>query len=411
MKTTSFSTKLIIGLLLAAVIFYFGVEGYRYLVSPTATTLAYAYSAEETIGLKGFVVRDETIVECSETLLELTHTEGERVAAGKPLATIYRSEDALTNARELEQLNSQLEQLTYARSAKSDTEASLKLDNDIRDDIVAVRTALESADYGALSNLSDELKTTVLKREFAYGSGADLDALITNLQSQIAAVSASVHGATSTISAPFAGTYSAVIDGYETVLTPYALNTMTPSSLNAIRPEGTSSTVGKLIRGNTWYYAAAISESDAKSLSVGNTYILRMASGVDFDLEATVSAISKAENGKCLLVLYSDRNLSYVTLLREQNAELVVHSYEGLRIPKNALRVNENGQSGVYCLVGLTAYFKPVNVLYQGSDYCLVEPGKIDASTEGQLSLYTLRANDEVITSAGELYNGKVVEE
>lgn len=410
MKTTSFSTKLIIGLLLAAVVLYFGIEGYRYLVSPTATTLAYHYNAEETIGLKGYVVRDETIVECSETLLELTHTEGERVAAGKPLATIYRSEEALTNARELEQLTSQLEQLLYARDAKSDTEASLKLDNDIRDDIVAVRTALESADYGALSNLSDELKTTVLKREFAYGSGTDLDALIADLQSRIASLSASVHGATSTISAPFAGTYSAVIDGYESVLTPNALNDMTPASLASLRPEGTVSTVGKLICGTTWYYVSVISETEAKGLSVGKTYSLRMASGVDFDLDVTVSSIGKTENGKRLLVLYSDRNLSYVTLLREQNAELVVRRYEGLRIPKNALRVNENGQSGVYCLVGLTAYYKPVNVLYQGSDYCLVEPGTIDAATEGQVSLYTIRANDEVIISSIALYNGKVVE-
>lgn len=56
------------------------------------------------------------------------------------------------------------------------------------------------------------------------------------------------------------------------------------------------------------------------------------------------------------------------------------------------------------------AYFKPVSIVYQGSDYCLVEPGTIEAATESQKSLYTLRPNDEVIVSAGELYNGKVVD-
>ena len=67
-------------------------------------------------------------------------------------------------------------------------------------------------------------------------------------------------------------------------------------------------------------------------------------------------------------------------------------------------------RQGVYCLVGRVAYFKPVSIVYQGSDYCLVEPSTIEAATESQKSLYTLRPNDEVIVSAGELYNGKVVD-
>jgi len=410
MKTTSLSTKLIVAMLLGAVLLYFGIEGYQYLVNPTATTLVYSYSAEETIGLKGFVVRDETVVACNETMLELTHAEGERVASGKPLATIYHSEEALASAGELETLNAQLEQLNYAKSVKNNTEATLKLDDDIRDDIVALRVALESNDYGTLDNVSEELKTTVLKRELAYGSDTDLDALIAELEAKISQVSASIKGGTSTIYAPFAGTYSAVTDGYEGVLTPEALNEMTPSMLNTLQPVEENSTVGKIIEGTTWYFVSTVTESDAKRLTTGKSYCLRMASGVDFDLEVTVSKIGKAENGKCLLVLYSDRNLSAVTLLREQNAEMIVKSHTGLRIPKNALRIGESGQSGVYCLVGLTAYFKPVNILYQGSDYCLVEPGEIEAATEGQLSLYTLRANDEVIISSVELFNGKVIE-
>ena len=40
----------------------------------------------------------------------------------------------------------------------------------------------------------------------------------------------------------------------------------------------------------------------------------------------------------------------------------------------------------------------------------VVEPGSIEAATESQKSLLTLRTNDEVIISAGELYNGKVVD-
>lgn len=111
-----------------------------------------------------------------------------------------------------------------------------------------------------------------------------------------------------------------------------------------------------------------------------------------------------------IVVLRGGSHLAYVTLLRAQNVELILARYEGLRIPKNALRVDADGSSGVYCLVGLRAYRKPVEVLWQGEDYCLVRPVGIETSSESLLQLYTLRAGDEVIVSANDSYDGKVVE-
>lgn len=409
MKSTSLSTKLIMLLLLAAVMVYFGVQGYRYLANPTTTTLTYRYHTDDCIQLTGYVVRSESVIDSGETLIELTHAEGERVAAGNPVATVYRSEDALSQAQQLETLTQQLEQLKYAQSAASDTETSLKLDADIRDDMVAVRAACASGSYASLDSLGDKLKTTVLKRAYAYRGAEDLSARIDVLTVEVNNASAAVRGSTTTISAPFAGTYSAVVDGYETVLTPEVLESMTPSAYDRIAPEAVHSTVGKIIDGDVWYFVTTVSEKDAGRLSKGQALMLRMSSGVDFDLPVRVERISHAEGGRCTVTLTGSGYLSYITMLREQNAELILSSYEGLRIPKNALRVDETGVSGVYCLVGLTAYFKPVEVLYQGEDFCLVLPGEVDAATDSQVLLYTLRANDEVIISANDLYNGKVI--
>lgn len=410
MKSTSFSTKFITIMLLCAVLAYFGVQGYRYLVDPETTALVYRYRSEESIAVHGYVVREEQVVDCGETLIELTHSEGERVGAGDTIATVYHSAEALEATQELETLRAQKEQLTYARSAASDAETALKLDSDIRDGIVALRTAFEAGSYTALDSLADELKTTVLKREYAYNGSDDLSARLEALDAEIGALSSAASGGFTRIRAAVAGTYSAVADGYESVLTVESLETLTSSQLAALQPEEVTTSVGKIIAGSSWYFVASVSEEEAAGLKEGKKLTLRMASGVDFDLPVTLLRVGEAENGRCLVVTESSKYLSYVTLLREQNAELIVAEYEGLRIPKNALRVDENGKSGVYCMVGRTAYFKPVDIIYQGSDYCLVEPGEIDAATESQVSLYTLRANDEVIISAGELYNGKVVD-
>ena len=396
MKSTSVSTKIITILLLLAVIGYFAVQGYNYFVSPETTTLVYRYHSEQSIALRGYVVRDEQVVDCNETLIELKHAEGERVGQG--------------DTQELESLRAQKEQLEYAKSASSDAATALRLDTDIREQIISVRAAYESGAYSSLDTLIPQLKTTVLKREYAYNGSDDLTAKLDELNAQITALSGAASGGTTRITAPVSGTYSAVADGYESVLTPEVLETMTPSQLSSAAPQSVSTTVGKLIQGSAWYFAANVNEEDAAPLKENSRLTLRMVSGVGFDLPVTITRISAAENGKCVIVLKSTRYLSYMTLLREQNAELIISAYDGLRVPKNALRVDENGVSGVYCLVGRVAYFKPVSIVYQGSDYCLVEPGTIEAATESQKSLYTLRPNDEVIVSAGELYNGKVVD-
>lgn len=408
MKNASLGTKLITLVLLLGVVTYFGFQAWRYFVDPETTTLVYSYRAEHTLALNGFVVRDETVIDCSETLLELTRTEGERVAKGKPLATVYQSAQALADAQELAALREQLEQLEYAQTAAADTEAALRLDADIESDLIALRASLASGNYAALDTDISALKTTVLRREYAYRGTADLGGRIASLEAQIASASGALSGASRVISAPFAGTYSTVTDGYESVLIPDALETLAPSQFEALAPGGATSTVGKLIRGDRWYYAAVVDEADARAIDEKRFYELAI-SGVDLPLPVTVASVGRAENGRCLVVFSGNQYLSHVTMLRAQSAELILEAYTGLRVPKNAIRIGDDGKLGVYCLIGRQSYFKPVNILYQGEDYCLVEPGEIEAVRDSDLILYTLRANDEVLISAADLYSGKVV--
>ena len=266
MKSTSVSTKIITILLLLAVIGYFAVQGYNYFVSPETTTLVYRYHSERSIALRGCVVRDEQVVDCNETLIELKHAEGERVGQGDTIASVYRSADALNATQQLETLRAQKEQLEYAKSASSDAATALRLDTDIREQIISVRAAYESGAYSSLDTLIPQLKTTVLKREYAYNGSDDLTAKLDELNAQITALSGAASGGTTRITAPVSGTYSAVADGYESVLTPEVLETTTPSQLLSAAPQSVSTTVGKLIQGSAWYFAANVNEENAASL-------------------------------------------------------------------------------------------------------------------------------------------------
>ena len=116
-----------------------------------------------------------------------------------------------------------------------------------------------------------------------------------------------------------------------------------------------------------------------------------------------------------MVVFEGKTYLSRLTLLRQQSAQVVWDSTEGIRVPKEALRmekvtVNSEGErvteeaTGVYCVVGMEARFKPVEVVYNGSSFLLVR----SAAPEDRENL-RLRPGDEVIITANGLYDGKVV--
>ena len=408
MKNTSLTTKLITAAFSLAVLAYFVFQMWNYFTAPETTAVVYTYRAEHTLTLSGLVVRDESVVDCSDALVELTRTEGERVSKGATLATVYGSAQALADAQELAALRTQLEQLGRAREAARDAETALRLDNEVENDIIALRAALAAGNYAALDANAAALRNTVLRREYAYHGGEDLSERIESLEAQINSLSGSLGSVSRTITAPFSGTYSAVADGWEDVLSPEMLETLKPSQFDALAPGAAGSTVGKLIRGDRWYYAAVIGDADAARVNAAREYSL-LISGADAPLPVTVASLSESENGRRLLVLTSESYLSSVTMLRAQNAELILESYTGLRVPKNALRIGEGGNTGVYCRIGRQSWFKPVELLYQGEDYCLVRPGEIHATRDSDLVFYTLRAGDEAIITANELYNGKVI--
>jgi len=408
MKNTSLTTKLITAFLFLAVTAYFGFQLWGYFTSPEVISTVYVYRAEDTLSLDGMLVRDEEVIECLDDLVEVTRVEGERVAKGKRVATVYQNQAALLAEQDAASLREQLEQLRYAQTAARDTEAALRLDADIESDIVAMRTALVSGNYAALDSSAATLKSTVLRREFAYRGNTDLSARIADMEARLRDAVSAAGGGSRAVVAPFAGTYSAVADGYESVLTPELLTTLRPSEFESAVPDIARTTVGKLVRGESWCYAAVVTEEEAARITRGGRYELVL-SGVEMPLPVTATTLSKAENGRQLVVLTGEQYLSYVTMLREASAELILSSETGLRVPKNALRVSD-GRNGVYCRIGRQAWFKPVNILYQGEDYCLVEPGKIEAVRDSDVVLYTLRSGDEAIVTANSLYNGKVIE-
>lgn len=277
------------------------------------------------------------------------------------------------------------------------------------------------------------LRSAVLRRSYAFSGAGDLEASIASLQERISALSASAETDVVRVSAPSAGLFSGLVDGYETVLTPSSILELDPAGYRAVIPEGDLSGVGRMVYGTGWSFVALMRSEDARRLQEGGPVRLRFQTGLDRDLTVTVEHISAEDGGRRVVVFSSEKYLNLTTLLRRQNAQIIFDSHDGIRVPRSAVRVgtqeimDENGQplldsqgnpktqsvTGVYCLWGDTARLKPVTVLWQEDEYILVAPDEeaLSAfSSERTREGRRLRAGDQVITAAAEVYDGKVIQ-
>lgn len=425
MKERTLGTKILLALVTLGVLAYFVIQAVRYFGDPLTTTMAYQYEAELSTALSGYVVRDELVLpDDTNGLLQQQRSEGERVSDGGTVALVYADQASLDRQQQIQALQTQIEQLQYAEEAALGAEVTLRLDAQILQNIQDYRKALAADRLDTAEDVGAELRNLVMKRDYTYADTADLSAQLEELQSQLNSLRAQAGSSVRRITAPQAGLYSAVVDGYEAVLTPESLKELTPSRLAALKPDesGLPNHVGKLVLGDTWYYAATVTESEAQTLAESRNLKLRFAKGVSRDLDVDLTYISAAENGRVAVVLRGDTYLSDLTLLRQQSAEVIRQTITGIRVPIEAVRVRERtvtdedgtestvNETGVYCIVGMEARFKPVDVLYSGEDFALVR-STLDTAEEVTKSQeeIRLRAGDEVIITAYELYDGKIM--
>lgn len=422
MKQGTLITRIIMFILFVGVALYLGVYAVRSLSYPLTTAIAYQDSLDDAVEITGLLVREEQRLSNGAEIMDVLPDEGVRVAAGEAVAVLYQNNDALEREHLLQALELELEQLEYALDSGTDLGDAARLERQILDSILTLRLSTAGDDYSSLETDALSLRTQILQREFAYSastdSAADLQRTIAELEQQIAQLQAQASYDTTVVKAPCSGLFSHLTDGLESLLTPELLDKVSAGQLTAFvnTAEPVDDTcVGKLVTGNRWYFAAVVDEATADRLIPGQTITVLFSRDFSGEVEMLVERIGYPEEQGCVLILSSTRYLKNVTLLREQAVSLVFDRYTGLRVPKRALRLETSTAADpatqqetqsqrlvVYSVVGQQAEAKPVDIVREGSDYYLVTPAK-DAGER------ILRVGDEIIVTAPDLYDGKVV--
>ena len=96
MKQGNSVITLAIALLAAALAAYLGYYAWNTFNTPYTTTVAYAYVNNDSAEGDGLLVRQEQVLPAQSGIVELTRSEGEKVAAGKTVALVYANGEAQT---------------------------------------------------------------------------------------------------------------------------------------------------------------------------------------------------------------------------------------------------------------------------------------------------------------------------
>lgn len=408
MKLRTVFSKLLMSAIVLAVLAYMATYIYQAVKSPFKTTEAVLYTIEDVVPINGTFFRDELAVEKNGAgLYEYLISEGEKVSKDEVLALQYENTSAMEIRKQLEEVSEKLDLLEHAASPGGVSELS-KIDQTITDALVNLSYGIERIKTTEVAEASRALKAGILKRGLGFSDTGvqQANAEIQVLAQERKTLERGKNLGTIALQAPISGYFSRAVDGYEGILTIERTKTLTLDELNQMdrerSPVGEDMYCGRLMSGFEWRFAAAVPQTAAALLREGAHILLRFVGDYVGELDVRVLRVDKPEQGQSLVLFSSSTMVAELLGLRKQMAELVISTYEGIRIPKEALRINEEGRTGVYCVVAMQAKFFLVEQIYETDQHYVVRYNPTDRNA--------LRPGDEVIVSSKNLYDGKIIQ-
>ena len=391
---------------------------YASFYNPISTEIVRQYTTVDGINIDGVIIRQEEFVKSSITgAMHFEIDDGERVAAGGVIASVYAGESQSIAATEMDLVATEIANIEEIQKYNDSAAVDLGLINSkIYDNLNSIIAASNTGKFTDLTSYQENMLTLINRKQIATGQAVDFSAQITALKERYNTLKTQKGNAVGTISAQKAGYFFSSTDGYETVLTPENLDSITPETLDNLAPSAVNDTtvVGKLVSDYTWYIAATVSISESLQFKEGDKLTVKTELKSNPEISVTVHKVNvSANDDRAVVILSCQETSGELSSMRVGAMTIVKKTYTGLKVSNKALRVvnttvtDESGntktvnQTGVYTVTGMTANFIPVSIIYSGGDYSLCEI----KTEDGNLRLY-----DEIIVKGKNIYDGKIID-
>ena len=368
-----------------------------------ATKVATIGKIEKNIETEGYIIRDEYVIFSKNgCFIDSAVDEGERVSKGEYLATVYENGTDSTIYNDVKMLNERilsLEKLTIAEGGIHNVQPT---DNFLKSKIPSVIEASHKGNGVYLNDVYYELVNNI--DENSASDNNSVRTLIDKLKEEKMQLESGLLGEKTTLYSDSAGLYFSSSDGYETILYPDMIPDLTVTAYNQLPDNfeiSEEKSSAKLVTGYDWYYTFLVDEGYADDFEYASVITVNFDGHSDEDIKAYVYNISQAENGKCVVTCRIEKYVPYAFTNRKLPATIILDSTEGIKIPRQAVRVVD-GQTGVYIAKHALAEFKTIKIIAQDENYVVASEG-----VEGTNSLMLY---DEVIVKGNIKKEGQSIE-
>ena len=394
------------------IVIYFAAEMYSLASRAYTTETIYEQTVLETIDAKMYVIRDETLLGTKSSGVTVPLAQnGERVSKGSTIAAVFSSESAAENYVNANSLENKLH--SYQKidnQLKLDNVDVNRLNDEISYSFNSMLDAVYSNDFSDLSD--DKLSYTekLSRKQISLNKEVDCSSQIAELESEISALRLN-SDPSEIISAQSAGYYVNKVDGYENILTSDDIYNLTDDMLDdafkAKKKKNPDGSIGKIIDGYNWYVATVIDSAKVSEISDRKTVNLIFSESGEETVLSYIHSIKSVNSKKSLVVFRCNMMNESLTELRIVDGKIVINEYTGLKISRDAVRLDEDGNSGVFVRRGNIVNFRSLNILYSEDSFVIASRPSENSGIK--LAHTHAKLYDEVIISGKELKDGMVI--
>jgi hypothetical protein len=367
-----------------------GSQIYRYLTDRHDTQEAVLCSINEDISFQGVIVRDETqITYGGDGVISYMYADGSKVAKGAVIAKSFDSEQAATAESRLSDVEEEISQLERAQNpGTTDYVQPESINSKISDYYKQLAAYANDGDYESFESVKSNMSLVMNIYNIISGISDDYNTKIAELTAEKEQLEAQAAQVKDSVAATQTGYFVSYCDGYENSLTKEKALTLTQSEIEDIVSgksdsdnRAPSDALGKIF---TDYSCSIVGVIDSDSRVAQDVTLQLALDSSDTVYDVTVLSVTEAdEEGKSVVVLSCDSLDEALVLKRVQSMQLIFDDYQGLKVPRSAIRFRD-GQKGVYVILGQDITFKKIDVIYEGDDFVLSS----NTSDESSLLLY-----------------------
>ena len=398
--------KLLSVLVVAFLLVYIGYQVSANLTEQIETVDALMVTVEAKETCEGFFVRDvQPIYGDADRAYEFLAENGEKVSGGTSVAVSFKNAEAAEAFRQARTLENDIANTRAAYQEIKADDGGLTLDEAIFRDMEELSGLLSDGRAWGTDSVYSSMTQAIVARDYPRESLGELEQKIAQMESELKALNAAAAGGQEVVS-DRSGYFIKATECSPPLCTVEGMRQLTPDELRRLceTGRGTGSdpnVIGYLMETFEWYYVCTMPEEAAREIDGRTSIDLCFPYILSENISARIDDI-RYFDGEAVVVFrcgFIDDDFLRGSV---ENCDVIRQSYEGIRIPREALHKNEEGVWGVYCLNGAMLEFKPVEWTYQNDSFFIVKP---EASAKKGIYLY-----DKIVVRGKGLEAGMVIE-